>query len=168
VAVAPVLIEFTDRLQGRVCLRLDRDIGAFIIRRRDGLIAYAIAATLDDHAQGITEVVRGTDLLAMTPAQIWLQRLLGLDQPAYLHVPVVRNEHGDKLSKQTGAEPISEGAPGLNLYRALQCLGQAPPRALASEPPASIWDWATTHWDPVRAGRETIEKWPVPVSDSAS
>jgi len=154
-AVAPSLIGFSDRLQGEQCCRLDRDLGDFIIRRRDGLIAYVLATTLDDHAQGITEVVRGTDLLAMTPAQIWLQRLLGLAEPAYLHVPIVRNAAGQKLSKQTGARPLTASAAGENLCRALACLGQAPPDELAQEAPETIWRWAADHWDPARSGRET-------------
>lgn len=155
VAAAPTLIRFVDRLQGPQCYRLDRDLGDFIIRRRDGLVAYALAATLDDHAQRITEVVRGTDLLAMTPAQIWLQKLLGLDEPAYLHVPVVRNAAGQKLSKQTGAQPLAADAAGANLCQALACLGQKPPAGLAREAPARIWSWAATHWNPQLAGRET-------------
>lgn len=156
VAIAPTLIRFADRLQGPRCYRLDRDLGDFVLRRRDGLIAYVLAATLDDHAQGITEVVRGTDLLGMTPAQTWLQRLLGLDTPAYLHVPVVRNAAGQKLSKQTGAPPLNLAAPGANLCRALACLGQATPAGLAREAPATIWAWAADNWVAGLAGREKI------------
>lgn len=155
--MAPTLIEFTDALQGRRCFRLDRDIGAFVIRRRDGLIAYALAATVDDHAQGMTEVVRGTDLLPMTPAQIWLQRLLGLDQPRYLHIPVVQNARGQKLSKQTGAEPLVDTEAGRNLHQALSHLGQTPPAELAEEDPADIWAWAASHWEPGQAGMEARE-----------
>lgn len=154
VAVAPTLIRFVDRLQGPQCCRLDRDLGDFVIRRRDGLMAYVLATTLDDHAQRITEVVRGTDLLAMTPAQIWLQTLLGLDQPAYLHVPVVRNEMGQKLSKQTGARPLAIDAAGANLCEALACLGQDTPTGLAQETPAAIWHWAAANWEPALAGQE--------------
>ena len=155
IAAAPTLIRFVDRLQGPQCCRLDRDIGDFVIRRRDGLIAYVLAATLDDHAQRITEVVRGTDLLVMTPGQIWLQSLLGLDEPAYLHVPVVRNAAGQKLSKQTGAQPLAPDTPGANLCQALTCLGQRPPAELARDAPGLIWDWAAANWDPQLAGRET-------------
>lgn len=155
VAAAPTLISFVDRLQGPQRYRLDRDLGDFIIRRRDGLVAYALAATLDDHAQRITEVVRGTDLLAMTPAQIWLQKLLGLDEPAYLHVPVVRNAAGQKLSKQTGAQPLAANTAGANLCQALACLGQKTPAGLAREAPATIWSWAAANWNPQLTGRET-------------
>jgi glutamyl-Q tRNA(Asp) synthetase len=155
IAVAPCWISVHDRLQGLRHYRLDRDIGAFVIRRRDGLVAYALAATLDDHAQGITEVVRGTDLLPMTPAQLWLQRLLDLRQPRYLHVPVVRNPAGEKLSKQTGALPVDPATPGINLVSALRCLGQQPPDGLEGDVPARIWAWACEHWDPALAGRET-------------
>lgn len=155
IAVAPCSISVHDRLQGPHHYRLDRDIGAFVIKRRDGLVAYALAATLDDHAQGITEVVRGTDLLPMTPAQLWLQRLLDLHQPRYLHVPVVRNPAGEKLSKQTGALPVDPATPGINLVSALRCLGQQTPNGLEGEETAQIWAWAREHWNPALAGRET-------------
>lgn len=155
VAVTPTLIRFVDPLQGPQHCRLDRDLGAFVIRRRDGLMSYVLATTLDDHAQGITEVVRGTDLLTMTFAQLWLQALLGLRRPAYLHVPVVRNAAGQKLSKQTGARPLASDAPGANLCQALACLGQDAPAELEHESPAEIWRWATRHWEPRLAGRET-------------
>jgi len=81
-------VSFEDRLQGHIDCSLDKDIGDFIIRRKDGLIAYSLAVVLDDHDQGITEIVRGIDLLQFTPAQIHLQRVLGLNTPAYMHVPI--------------------------------------------------------------------------------
>jgi glutamyl-Q tRNA(Asp) synthetase len=156
VRTAPAIVKFADGLRGQQQYRIDRDIGDIVIRRRDGLIAYALATVLDDHAQGITEVVRGTDLLAMTPGQIWLQKLLGLDEPRYLHVPIVRNATGQKLSKQTGARPVKLHAPSKNLCRALRCLGQSPPAELVGADPGLIWAWARQHWDPAQARRDSV------------
>jgi len=141
-------ISFEDALQGQIDCELDEDIGDFIIRRKDGLIAYSLAGALDDHAQGITEVVRGMDLLHFTPAQIFLQRLLGLRTPDYMHVPIAVTEAGDKLSKQTGARPLDNRQPANNLFRCLEFLRQAPPPALRTEPVEAIWSWARSHWEP--------------------
>lgn len=100
------LIEFNDRFAGRICQRLGKDSGDFVLKRADGFWAYQLAVVVDDAEQGVTDVVRGADLLDSTPRQIYLQRLLGVPTPRYLHVPVVRNANGEKLSKQTGAAPV--------------------------------------------------------------
>jgi glutamyl-Q tRNA(Asp) synthetase len=142
----PVLIAFTDALQGQQQCRIDRQVGDFVIRRRDGLIAYVLASTLDDHAQGISHVVRGLDLLPVTPAQLWLQKLLELNQPVYGHVPMVMNDEGQKLSKQTGAAPLDSRQASANLHRALEFLDQSPPDSLAREPTGTIWAWAIENW----------------------
>ncbi len=102
---------FDDRWQGRQCQNLETEVGDFVLRRADGLWAYQLAVVVDDGLQGITHIVRGADLLDSTPRQIHLQRLLGLPTPAYLHVPVVVNAVGEKLSKQSGAQAIDTGAP---------------------------------------------------------
>ncbi|MGI9329850.1 MAG: tRNA glutamyl-Q(34) synthetase GluQRS [Gammaproteobacteria bacterium] len=146
IRTTPALIAFTDELQGPQRCRIDQEVGDFVIRRRDGLIAYVLAGTLDDHAQGISHVVRGVDLLPVTPAQHWLQRLLGLDRPEYAHVPMVMNDEGQKLSKQTGAAPLDSRQTGMNLHQALVFLGQAPPNSLARESTDAIWAWARAHW----------------------
>ena len=116
--------------------------------RSDGLFAYQLAIVVDDADDGITEVVRGADLLASTPRQIALQRLLGLPQPAYLHVPVAINPRGDKLSKQTRARAI-DGDPLASLAAAWQFLGQPPPVA-APASPAQFWEHAIRAWSPAR------------------
>ena len=130
-------IVFTDRVQGRREQVLSRDVGDFVLYRADGQYAYQLAVVVDDAAQGITDVVRGADLIDSTARQIFLQRLLGLPTPRYLHVPVVINAAGEKLSKQTGAEPIDLSRPAQELHRALAFLGQ--PGDLAQ---------ARQRWDP--------------------
>jgi len=142
------IVTFEDALQGSISCRIADSIGDFILRRRDGLIAYNLAVVIDDAREGITEIVRGCDLLDITPAQIKLQRILGLPTPGYLHIPVVINRHGQKLSKQTGAEPVDDRRPGQNLLHALQFLRQDPPHSLISDKPDSIWAWARDHWCP--------------------
>jgi glutamyl-Q tRNA(Asp) synthetase len=117
-------LAFTDRVQGRRAQALGREVGDFVLCRADGQFAYQLAVVVDDAAQGVTDVVRGADLLDSTGRQIFLQRLLGLRMPRYLHVPVVVNARGEKLSKQTGAEPIDLSRPESELRKALAFLGQ--------------------------------------------
>lgn len=117
-------IRFHDRVQGAQSQVLERDIGDFVLYRADGLFAYQLAVVLDDADQGITDVVRGTDLLDSTPRQIYLQRLLGLPTPRYLHVAVALNARGEKLSKQSGARPIDPQQAQREIRAALRFLGQ--------------------------------------------
>ena len=100
-------ISFDDRIAGHVVQHLAGDSGDFVLKRADGFWAYQLAVVVDDAEQRVTDVVRGADLLDSTPRQIYLQRLLGVPTPRYLHVPVVRNADGEKLSKQTGAIAVS-------------------------------------------------------------
>jgi len=141
-------IQFSDALQGSITQRLESESGDFVIQRRDGLIAYQLAVVVDDAMQGITEVVRGIDLLESTPRQIWLQRLLGYATPAYRHIPVIVHDNGDKLSKLTGAAGIPPQGSGIVLVAALAALRQEPPAELASAGIAGIWQWAFDHWQP--------------------
>lgn len=104
-------IRFTDRWQGDILEDLGRSVGDFVLKRADGFWAYQLAVVADDAAQGVTHVVRGADLLDSTARQIYLQRLLGLSMPRYLHVPVVVNDQGEKLSKQTGAQGLDSSKP---------------------------------------------------------
>ena len=133
-------------------------IGDFIIRRRDGLIAYQLAVVVDDYLQGITEVVRGVDLLDSTPRQIWLQRLLGYPTPAYVHIPVAVNADGQKLSKNTGAPAIPDDDAGTTLVMALAALEQRPPAELRFESLDRIWAWALKNWSIRRLeARKTVD-----------
>jgi glutamyl-Q tRNA(Asp) synthetase len=141
-------ISFIDRLQGRFRQSLEREVGDFVLRRREGFIAYQLAVVVDDALQGMTDVVRGSDLLDSTPRQIWLQQRLGFPTPRYLHLPVVTATSGDKLSKQTGAAAVDARTAPATAWRVLQCLGQAPPRRLHGAPPAELWAWAVTRWRP--------------------
>ncbi len=137
---------FTDSLQGRQAQQLESESGDFIVLRRDGLIAYQLAVVVDDHLQGITEIVRGIDLLDSTPRQIHLQQLLDYPTPVYAHIPVAVNPDGQKLSKNTGAAGIPSDKVRRTLVSALQALGQQPPADLQAAPLADIWTWASEHW----------------------
>jgi glutamyl-Q tRNA(Asp) synthetase len=139
-------IEFDDRLQGPQSQRLEAESGDFVIRRRDGLIAYQLAVAVDDADQGITDVVRGIDLMPSTPRQVHLQHLLGLATPRYAHIPVVEHPDGSKLSKLTGAPAIPGDAVKTTLVGALAALGQQPAEHLARETIPAIWNWAVERW----------------------
>jgi glutamyl-Q tRNA(Asp) synthetase len=119
-------IGFEDRALGHYAQELESEVGDFVVRRADGLWAYQLAVVVDDAAQGITDVVRGADLLDNTPRQIYLQRALGFPTPRYLHVPIVTNATGEKLSKQTGAQPLDRANVVGELERTWQHLGFAP------------------------------------------
>ena len=149
-------ISFTDRMQGICTQQLERDIGDFIVRRRDGLFAYQLAVVVDDAEQGITDVVRGVDLIDSTARQIYLQQLLGFSTPRYLHIPVITNREGQKLSKQTLAPALS--APGSasasasmvtinqTIIRALTLLGQPTEMLAANDPTATLLRLAASRW----------------------
>ena len=137
---------FEDRLQGEHCQNLAADIGDFVIRRADNYFAYQLAVVVDDHEQRITHVVRGADLLASTPRQIHLQKLLGHATPAYLHLPVAVNEAGQKLSKQTLAVPLEANKAGPALLAALRLLGQQPEEELGRARGVEILAWAASNW----------------------
>ncbi len=140
------LIAFVDALQGPQTQRLETESGDFVIKRRDGLIAYQLAVVVDDELQGVTEIVRGIDIMDSTPRQIWLQQLLGFNTPAYVHVPVITHPDGDKLSKATGAPGVSLDAPGPTLFKALEALQQRPPNDLLEAGVGDIWNWAHGNW----------------------
>ena len=144
--VPPGSVAFIDRVQGRVAQDVERDVGDFVLKRRDGLHAYQLAVVVDDAEQAIDHVVRGADLLQSTPRQILLQRVLGLPTPAYLHFPVADNGAGEKLSKQTLAGPVDPRRAGLLVAQALEFLGQPVPAGT----PAEMLARAARAWDPGR------------------
>jgi len=138
-------IRFNDAVQGPFTQSL-AETGDFILLRRDGYFAYQLAVVIDDAHQGITEVVRGSDLLDSTVRQIHLQRLLGFATPGYVHLPVAVNAAGDKLSKQTRARALDPARPLPDLLAALAFLGQAPAAELADGTPGEVVDWAIRRW----------------------
>jgi len=146
VRVDDAVIAFDDTVQGRIVQNLADEVGDFVVLRADGLFAYQLAVVVDDFEQGVTDVVRGADLLASTPRQILLQRLLGYPTPRYTHLPVAVNSRGEKLSKQTRAAPLQSAEAPLQLWRALRFLGQEPPVPLTAESTETLWEWALANW----------------------
>jgi len=117
-------IGFADAIQGWIEQRVEQEVGDSVLLRADGIVAYQLAVVVDDMDEGVTDVVRGADLLDSTARQIHLQRLLGARTPRYAHVPVALNAAGEKLSKQTGARPLDLSDPQAELARARRFLGQ--------------------------------------------
>ena len=138
---------FTDRVQGEFRQHLGREVGDFVIRRRDGLYAYQLAVVLDDAWQGVTDIVRGADLLDSTPRQLYLQELLGLPQPRYLHVPLITQPDGHKLGKSYRSPPLAADQATPLLLRALRALGQQPGLELVDASPRELLAWGIRHWD---------------------
>ena len=140
-------IELDDEVQGTQRRVLDVDLGDFVLYRNDGVYSFHLASVVDDAASGMTHIVRGADLLESSIRQIYLQRLLGLATPRYVHLPVALNISGEKLSKQTRATELSLSHPQSRLVQALRFLGQAPPRDLANAGIEEVWGWAISHWN---------------------
>ncbi len=140
-------IGFHDLIQGDYSQRLDKEVGDFILRRKDGLFAYQLAVVVDDAFQNINHIVRGYDLLDSTPRQIYIQRILGFPTPGYAHIPVVTNEEGQKLSKQHFAEPVDTRNGSRQVILALKFLGQQPPDSLKDSKLKTILEWAQESWD---------------------
>jgi glutamyl-Q tRNA(Asp) synthetase len=146
IRVTDELLSFDDAIQGSQSQQLSRDIGDFVLKRADGLFAYQLAVVVDDASQHITHIVRGADLLSSTPRQIYLQRLLGFEQPRYAHIPLAVNMQGEKLSKQNLALPINKQHANQLIFNALVFLGQNPPPATKQSSLADIWQWAMQNW----------------------
>lgn len=142
---------FHDLRRGRVCQDLARGCGDFALRRGDGEFAYQLAVVVDDHLTGVTQVVRGDDLLSSTPRQILLQRLLGYRQPDYCHLPLVSGPGGAKLSKRDNLVSHHlgnwKGREGTLLLGVLRFLGQIPPSELAGAGCGEILAWGAAHFD---------------------
>ncbi len=139
-------ISFQDGLQGEVSADLAEVYGDFILKRKDGIIAYQLAVVVDDRNQKVNKIVRGCDLLTETPKQIYLQQLLGLPTPHYAHVPVIVDANGQKLSKQTLAEAVSTQAANKVLFDLLVLLRQQPPQELAGAAVYDLLAWAVKNW----------------------
>lgn len=140
------VVKFTDLETGIFRQNLASECGDFVVKRRDGLFAYQLAVVVDDAAQGITEVVRGRDLLDSTPGQILLQRSLALPSPRYLHLPLVMAPSGDKLSKQTGAPGLRPESARESLSFALEFLGLVPPAEIRNAAVTETLHWAIGQW----------------------
>ena len=139
------VITFDDACQGPQRVDLGTELPDFPLRRKDGLYAYQLAVVVDDTAQAISHVVRGSDLLDSTARQIYLQDRLGLETPQYFHIPVITDAGGHKFSKQNHAPPLADDQAAANLRRALAFLGQpAPPQHL--DEATALLEWATAHW----------------------
>lgn len=139
-------VDFVDAVQGPIEQDVERAVGDFVLRRADGLFAYQLAVVVDDAAQGITDIVRGSDLLDSTARQIVLQQLLGYPTPTYHHLPIAVNRQGQKMSKQTFAPALPMDNPLPALWQALRFLGQQPPPELLEGELTSFWQWAIANW----------------------
>lgn len=148
VRVADRALSFDDRAQGRQTQNLATEVGDFVVKRADGITAYQLAVVVDDAEQGVTHVVRGSDLLLSTPRQIHLQQCLDLPTPAYLHCPVVINAAGEKLSKQTFAPAIDPHADVALACRILEFLAQPLPAHAHEMNLPELWRAAAQQWNP--------------------
>ena len=135
-----------DRVQGGVKETLDGPKDDFILKRKDNFFAYQLAVVVDDWQQGITHIVRGSDLLSSTGRQICLFKELNAELPSYAHIPVVENSLGQKLSKQNHAQALDDGDALANLFEALRFLGQSPKRELLDASIEEIVTWAVGQW----------------------
>ncbi len=155
IQVSHETIRIDDQLQGHFSQQLSTDIGDFVIKRRDGIFAYQLAVVVDDALMGVTHVVRGADLLDNTPRQVYLQRLLNLPEPRYLHLPLLVDPAGQKLSKQTQAKPVERKQAVENLMTAWSLLGQAQ----SNECPSSVdefYRWAIPQWSARKVPRGPV------------
>ncbi|MBD9356258.1 tRNA glutamyl-Q(34) synthetase GluQRS [Methylomonas sp. EbA] len=150
VKTTDVSIDFSDALQGKISQNLASEYGDFIVKRKDGIIAYQLACVVDDQRQAINQVVRACDLLDSTPKQHYLQRLLGYPSPRYMHIPLIVDREGHKLSKQTRAEAVNPNQAGPTLFLLLTLLKQNPPLNLRLAAIDSILEWAIEHWQAER------------------
>jgi len=141
-------VSFVDRVYGEIALNLPVSVGDFVLKRRDNIFAYHLAVVVDDELQGIDQVVRGADLLENTCLHIYLQQRLSFATPEYMHIPLVNNAEGVKLSKQTGASALDHQHACASLVAALSHLGQAPQQELEHNKPREILQWAVANWNP--------------------
>jgi glutamyl-Q tRNA(Asp) synthetase len=148
------VIGFTDTLQGEFRQDVAGSIGDFILQRRDGIIAYALAVVVDDGAQAITHIVRGADLLDSTARQIYLQRILRLPTPIYTHVPVLMEADGAKLAKSRRSIALEPRHAARQLCTVLELFGLAAPNVVRAAAVRDVWNWAQEHWRSARISRQ--------------
>ena len=142
----PGQVTFVDAVQGSVSQDVEKEAGDFVIRRRDGFFAYQLAVVVDDADLGVTDIVRGGDLLATTPRQILLQQALGLPEPRYAHLPLAVDGKGAKLSKSTQSTAIDPAHASRLLWQVLHFLEQSPPVELQQASVRDCWSWALKYW----------------------
>ncbi len=150
--IDPGLFAIDDRIPGEYRQDLAAS-GDFIVERRDGCVAYPLAVVVDDAAQGVTDVVRGADLLESTPQQRFLQTLLSLSPPRYAHLPVLTEPGGAKLAKSRRSVPLDAGRAPATLATVFALLGLEPPTELAGGTVREAWTWACARWDATRVPR---------------
>lgn len=135
-----------DRLLGPQSYRIRGEIDDFILRRKEGYYAYHLAVVVDDIDQGINAIVRGQDLLELTPFHLLLYEALGSPAPSYLHAPLVYNHSGQKLSKQTGAPALDADRASSNIAQAMRALNHGLPEPLMRAPVHEQLAWGIEHW----------------------
>ncbi len=144
------VLQWQDGIQGPISRAMPAEAGDFVLRRADGQIGYHLACTLDEHRMGITEVVRGADLLGATVNQLALFKALVLTAPDYTHVPVLLEADGRKLSKQNGAAALAIDHASISnqLLFCLAAMRLVPPPELTEASAETILQWALQHWHP--------------------
>ena len=151
-------VKFEDGFLGWQERDLEREAGDFVLYRADGVFSFHLAAAVDDAELGMTDVVRGADLLESSARQIYVVTSLGLPVPRYAHLPIAVDARGEKLSKQTHAAPLDLAHPAFELMRALRFLDQSPPEELATASVHAVWQWATRNWRPRQIPRNTLHR----------
>ncbi len=140
-------IGFIDLIQGAFSQKLRRDVGDFVLQRSDGIFAYQLATVIDDHDSGVNLVVRGQDLLASTPRQIYLLQRLGWPVPRYAHIPLAMARDGQKISKrQQHQSPCDRYSSQQILFSVFTFLGLEPPQSLISSSTGDLLQWGTEHF----------------------
>ncbi|MDH5352941.1 MAG: tRNA glutamyl-Q(34) synthetase GluQRS [Gammaproteobacteria bacterium] len=141
------IVHYIDQVHGKVGFNIEKQLGDFVLRRADGIYAYHLAVVIDDEQQGVNQIVRGADLLEATCLHLFLQKALGYKTPQYLHIPLVRNKKGHKLSKQTGATAVNLNDKSSLLIEALAILGQPVDREMEQASAKEILISAIANWN---------------------
>lgn len=140
------LIKFKDLTKGQIVGRADQSFGDFVVRRTDGCHTYHLATVVDDSNAGVTEIIRGDDLLQSTFPQLWLYKKLGIRTPTYSHILTVKDVSGVKLSKQTGAEVVTPNMAAYALSTSLELLGIPVPKSMEGDKPSNLLKWGLSRW----------------------